>query len=96
MSSGIYFLSESFNCHESLLWEGFVTPIYAGGFRAPLFRIMHSENRKMNGSDFLLGSLSSSTGSGHILQGFAVGAISESRLIVAIGELGDATFYKFN
>ena len=39
-----------FNCHESLLWEGFVTPIYVDR-RAHLFPIMRSENRKLNGSD---------------------------------------------
>ena len=41
--------SEPFNCHESLLWEGFVTPIYAGS-RPHRFSILHSENRKLNGS----------------------------------------------
>ena len=41
--------TEPFNCHESLLWEGFVTPILADS-SACLFSRMHSENRKLNGS----------------------------------------------
>ena len=47
-----HFYTEPFNCHESLLWEGFETPILADS-RASLFPIMHSENRKLNGSAFL-------------------------------------------
>ena len=43
-------VAESFNCHESLLWEGFVTPIYVNR-RAHLFPIMRSENPKLNGSE---------------------------------------------
>ena len=42
--------SEPFNCRESLLWEGFVTPILADS-SAHLFPIMRSENRKLNASD---------------------------------------------
>ena len=33
-----------------LLWEGFVTPILADSSAHP-FPMMHSENRKLNGSD---------------------------------------------
>ena len=40
---------EPFNCHESLLWEGFVTPIYTHSRSHP-FPITHSENRKLNAS----------------------------------------------
>ena len=41
--------SESFNCHESLLWEGFVTAMLPNS-SVPPFPIRHSENRKLNGS----------------------------------------------
>ena len=41
--------SEPFNCHKSLLWEGFVTPMLADR-QAHLFPIICSENRELNGS----------------------------------------------